>query len=884
MIIPHYTPSTLRNVKKDIINAGTSNDNIKLIPLKKNYPNPKFYPRKFERDPDTFEVSIENNFLKIRRSDVLVGGWGLPLLIDVEFDSIEVKNGYRQQKIPRVIYQTFEEYEIPNGMFEAIQSWKDLNPEYEHYYYSEKDRLEFIEKFFDKKVLDAYLSIIPGAFKADLWRCCMLYENGGIYVDSDMICLQSLNDYLEEEDEFLISRDDPMSKTFLANGFIASVPKHPFLKQQIDSIVNNIETKKECYYLEISGPALFGKSVNKILGLGQDSNYTLGVSDINGYRIKVLKHEWTTKTMTYDGENVLHTEYPGKDDEMKVIDNPKYYSLIQENIIYQEIPRNLYYTSKDPLDVNQYMVNSFIEKNKYWNFNYFTDKDCLEFFRVNNEEFKSLLNVDVLSYYETLTNGGEKSDFWRYCIIYLLGGVYSDSDTYCNVPMDKWVKHHDLILGIEANVEVDIAKTFGMDRLGYEYNNKIITVCNWSFASKPRHNFFKDLIIDICNNKNNDVLTNTGPGRITKHAIKYFSNIDLSDLNHKDLIKGKSILFNINRFGSNQSHSDSYKNHKNPFDCNDDVYIVHMFDGSWRYSVRNKEIKTFNSPFGVSHNQTIIKTNEGYLGVGRIDKDKNRTSFMKVIGDCRTLLEVHYNNEFQIKVQYEKEITNYPNIAKFEDYRWFTYKDNRYLCVSYIDTDFNTKVSILDEEYRFLGDVKIDEYNRVSFAGPEKIWEKNWLFFEKDNELYFIYSTNPKYVVYKCVNFETLEFIKHIDIEWPLTEGVPRDEMYFTKKVSTGGSTNPIYLKEKGIYLYFIHTKFYSERKYNHYAIILNEEMIPIKICNTPIFNKSLPYQYFFVSSVIETKDYLVFSGGILDEVNFIWELSKEQLYKKIKI
>lgn len=884
MIIPHYTPSTLRNVKKDIINAGTSNDNIKLIPLKKNYPNPKFYPRKFERDPDTFEVSIENNFLKIRRSDVLVGGWGLPLLIDVEFDSIEVKNGYRQQKIPRVIYQTFEEYEIPNGMFEAIQSWKDLNPEYEHYYYSEKDRLEFIEKFFDKKVLDAYLSIIPGAFKADLWRCCMLYENGGIYVDSDMICLQSLNDYLEEEDEFLISRDDPMSKTFLANGFIASVPKHPFLKQQIDSIVNNIETKKECYYLEISGPALFGKSVNKILGLGQDSNYTLGVSDINGYRIKVLKHEWTTKTMTYDGENVLHTEYPGKDDEMKVIDNPKYYSLIQENIIYQEIPRNLYYTSKDPLDVNQYMVNSFIEKNKYWNFNYFTDKDCLEFFRVNNEEFKSLLNVDVLSYYETLTNGGEKSDFWRYCIIYLLGGVYSDSDTYCNVPMDKWVKHHDLILGIEANVEVDIAKTFGMDRLGYEYNNKIITVCNWSFASKPRHNFFKDLIIDICNNKNNDVLTNTGPGRITKHAIKYFSNIDLSDLNHKDLIKGKSILFNINRFGSNQSHSDSYKNHKNPFDCNDDVYIVHMFDGSWRYSVRNKEIKTFNSPFGVSHNQTIIKTNEGYLGVGRIDKDKNRTSFMKVIGDCRTLLEVHYDNEFQIKVQYEKEITNYPNIAKFEDYRWFTYKDNRYLCVSYIDTDFNTKVSILDEEYRFLGDVKIDEYNRVSFVGPEKIWEKNWLFFEKDNELYFIYSTNPKYVVYKCVNFETLEFIKHIDIEWSLTEGVPRDEMYFTKKVSTGGSTNPIYLKEKGIYLYFIHTKFYSERKYNHYAIILNEEMIPIKICNTPIFNKSLPYQYFFVSSVIETKDYLVFSGGILDEVNFIWELSKEQLYKKIKI
>lgn len=884
MIISHYTPSTLRDVKKDIINAGTSNDNIKLIPETKNYINPKFFPRKFERDPDTFEVSIENGFIKIRRSDVLVGGWGLPLLIDVEFDSLEIKNDVNEQKIPRVIYQTFEDSEIPKGMYDSIQSWKDLNPEYEHYYYTEKDRVEFIEKFFDPRILNAYLSIIPGAFKADLWRCCVLYEKGGVYVDSDMICLKSLNEYIEGDDEFLISRDDPMSKTFLANGFIASIPKHPFLKQQIDSIVNNIETKRECYYLEISGPALFGKSVNHILGLPQDSEYTLGMSEINGHRIKILKHEWTTKTMTYNGENVLHTEYPGKDNEMTLINNPQYYSLIQQNIIYQEIPRNLYYTSKDSLDVNQYMVNSFTEKNKYWNIKYFTDIDCLEFFRLHSDEFKKLLNVDVLSYYENLTNGGEKSDFWRYCIIYLFGGVYTDSDTYCNVPMDNWIKHHDLILGIEANVEVDIAKTFGMDRLGYEYNNKIITVCNWTFAAKPKHDFFKGLIVDICNNRTNEVLLNTGPGRMTKHAIKYFSNVNFEDLNHKDLIKGKSILFNINKFGSNQSHSNSFKNYSNPFDCDDDVYVVHMFDGSWRYSVRNKQIKTFKSPFGVSHNQTIIKTNDGYLGVGRIDKDKNRTSFMKYIGDCRTLLEIKYDDEFQIKSQSEKEITNYHNIAKFEDYRWFTYNGDRYLSVSYIDTDFNTKVSILDSEYRFLGDVKIEQYNRVSFLGPEKIWEKNWLFIENEDGLYFIYSTNPRYVVYKCKDFNNLEFIKHIDIEWPLTDSVPSDEMYFTQKVSTGGSTNPIYIKDKGIYLYFIHTKFYSERKYNHYAVILNNEMIPIKLCTTPIFNKLLPYQYFFVSSVVETNDYLVFSGGILDEVNFIWELAKEQLFKKIKI
>lgn len=884
MIIPHYTPSTFRDVKKDIISVGTSNDNIKLIKLTKNYNNPKFFPRKFERDPDTFQITIEDGFIKIQRTDSLFDGWGLPLLIDVEFDSIEIKDEVIPQKIPRIIYQTFKSNEVPKGMYDAISSWKQLNPDYEHYFYNDDDCIKFISDHFDERVLNAYLDIIPGAFKADLWRCCILYEKGGVYVDSDMVCLKRLSEYILPEDSFLVGRDDPMSKTFLYNAFMASEPKNPVFKEMINRIVENVINKRKLYYLEIGGPSLLGKVTNIVYNRDPQTEYELGEQNINGNRIKILEHNWGSRTVKLDGNDLLLTEYTEKNNEMLELNIPTYYSLYNDDIIYREIPRNIYYTTYDPLGVNSYMVNSFSEKNPHWNLNYYSDDNCLDFFKEHNNEFKQLLGVDILSFYLTLTNGGEKSDFWRYCVLFLFGGVYTDSDTYCNIPLDKWTKNYDLVLGIEAYFPLSVAKSYGMDSIGYLHGDDVISVCNWTLASKPKHDFLGKLIIDICNHSNGSVLTNTGPGRITKHAIEFFNGVDLSQLKTNDIVKGKSILMSINRFGSSQEHSNSTINYSNPFDCNNDVYVVHRFDGSWRYSVRNKQIKTFKSPFGVSHNQTIIKTNDGYLGVGRIDKDKNRTSFMKFIGDCRTLLEIQYDDEFQIKSQSEKEITNYPDIAKFEDYRWFTYNGDRYLSVSYIDTDFNTKVSILDSEYRFLGDVKIEQYNRVSFLGPEKIWEKNWLFFENENGLYFIYSTNPRYVVYKCNDFKNLDFVKHIDIEWPLTDGVPSDEMYFTKKVSTGGSTNPIYLKDKGVYLYFIHTKFYNERKYNHYAVILNDEMIPIKICTTPIFNKLLPYYYFFVSSVVETNNYLVFSGGILDEVNFIWELAKEQLYKKIKI
>jgi hypothetical protein len=155
---------------------------------------------------------------------------------------------------------------------------------------------------------------------------------------------------------------------------------------------------------------------------------------------------WETKTIKLGNIDLVYTEYPDKNREMMELKIPTYYSLYTNKIVYREIPRNLYYTTYDPLGVNSYMVNSFSEKNPHWDLNYYSDDNCLDFFKEHNNEFKQLLGVDILSFYLTLTNGGEKSDFWRYCVLFLFGGVYTDSDTYCNIPLDKWTKNYDLVL------------------------------------------------------------------------------------------------------------------------------------------------------------------------------------------------------------------------------------------------------------------------------------------------------------------------------------------------------------------------------------------------------------------------------------------------------
>jgi len=382
MKIEKYTRSSHKNSSKDIISAGTCNDNSKIIKLNKTYKNPKFYPRKFEKWNDTFSVTlIDDNNIEVRRTDVKVGGWGETLIIDVEHENGGVIETLPEQKIPRVIYQTFETYEVPKGMYESINSWLNINPEYEHYFFNEEDRVDFIEKNFDSRVLNAYLKLIPGAFRADLWRCCILYIKGGVYIDSDMICLKNLSELISDIDTFITCRDDPMSSKFLANGFIASIPKHPFLKKQIDNIVDNVENLRIRYYLDISGPGLLGKSVNDICGRTEHDEFNLGVNEINGYVFKVLKHDWQTKNFTYDGSPVLITEYPNKNKEMDNVGNPTFYSLVQKGQIYQSIPFNIYYTSYDNLGINTYMFDSFKEKNNKWSMTHYTDDDCLKFFK-----------------------------------------------------------------------------------------------------------------------------------------------------------------------------------------------------------------------------------------------------------------------------------------------------------------------------------------------------------------------------------------------------------------------------------------------------------------------------------------------------------------------
>jgi hypothetical protein len=227
-------------------------------------------------------------------------------------------------KIPRNIFQTWERKNVSSDFKTLIQTWIDNNPNYAYFLYDENERKEFIKKYFDKTIYNVYCRILPGAFKADLWRYCILYIYGGIFVDIDTICMNSVDSFLNEDIEFMTLVDlnnSPYLGTYnLANGFIASVPKHPILLDCIYRIIYNVENNIIPFSnLDFSGPGILGKSTNKFLELPEETSF-IGKEGII-HNIKLLKFELNTEYVKdVKNNNILFQNKNGNPIIQKIYD------------------------------------------------------------------------------------------------------------------------------------------------------------------------------------------------------------------------------------------------------------------------------------------------------------------------------------------------------------------------------------------------------------------------------------------------------------------------------------------------------------------------------------------------------------------------------------
>ena len=312
-------------------------DKREYIPISNNY-------EVINESNDDFHLVIyylDYNKIKviIRRLDSMTG-WGINLKIKIYSINIDeiislgssennskiidiytnikiFKESFGNQLIPKLIIQTSFSKNIENLLhYNSILTYIELNPEYEYMFYDNNECRLFIKNNFNEIILNSYDLIIPGAFKADFFRYCFLYINGGCYFDCKSILRIPLRKIIKYNDEFILCKD--ISKGYY-NAVILTVKNNKLILDTISLCVyniyniNNYYNMKNSIYMSIdsllsfTGPVLLYNAVhNNITNNNIKLYHRFENTRYNEY---IIKHEYQKLFIEMNGIYIITKQY-----------------------------------------------------------------------------------------------------------------------------------------------------------------------------------------------------------------------------------------------------------------------------------------------------------------------------------------------------------------------------------------------------------------------------------------------------------------------------------------------------------------------------------------------------------------------------------------------
>jgi mannosyltransferase OCH1-like enzyme len=96
--------------------------------------------------------------------------------------------------IPKIIHYCWFGADMPAHLQINVDKWKELMPDYQFMYWSNNHLNEYSVKFFKQAKGKKHY-----AFVSDYFRLRKVHEYGGFYLDTDMLLLRPLDDFLAYE-------------------------------------------------------------------------------------------------------------------------------------------------------------------------------------------------------------------------------------------------------------------------------------------------------------------------------------------------------------------------------------------------------------------------------------------------------------------------------------------------------------------------------------------------------------------------------------------------------------------------------------------------------------------------------------------------------------
>lgn len=238
--------------------------------------------------------------------------------------------------IPLEIIQTHATTDVPPNMARAIANIVALNPAFGYRFFTDDEARKFVTKNMPSRVAQAFGMLVPGAYRADLFRYCYLYKKGGVYLDTGFVPKMPLLEALRPSDRFVSCDDRPQSALYQA--FLCAAPGHPILKRTIDIVVDRVLKRAygECG-LWITGPKAIGKAFEEHTGqrvgagtFGEDGSIRL-------FRHHVAKGLYRNEIRTPEGQTLFFTKYRGYHEDQRWFpdDTPHYGAMWSQRRVFR---------------------------------------------------------------------------------------------------------------------------------------------------------------------------------------------------------------------------------------------------------------------------------------------------------------------------------------------------------------------------------------------------------------------------------------------------------------------------------------------------------------------------------------------------------------------
>ncbi len=172
--------------------------------------------------------------------------------------------------IPKIIHQVWLGSPLPPKYNKHIQSWKDLNPDFEHRLYDDKSAEALIREHYPG-MLAQYLAFQRPVQRADMLRYLAVHRSGGFYADVDTTCRKPLAPLCGHRCVVGTEIQTHRGPEQYLQWFFGAAPQHPLMMEVMAQVRRRLQDPKvrklhpDMQVLAVTGPRAFTEAVNRTL-------------------------------------------------------------------------------------------------------------------------------------------------------------------------------------------------------------------------------------------------------------------------------------------------------------------------------------------------------------------------------------------------------------------------------------------------------------------------------------------------------------------------------------------------------------------------------------------------------------------------------------------